>query len=106
MDRMDWLARNAEFLSPEAITKCLLAYKQLYNFDNTVERNLYVKAHHASNAVLTVGNLIRHVDSLQQTEETLSRLAILLSVFEPLLVNDQNLEKAMSPHLKIVETLT
>ena len=55
---MDWLARNAEFLSPEAITKCLLAYKQLYNFENTVERNLYVKAHHASNATLTVANLI------------------------------------------------
>lgn len=27
MNLMDWLARDSEFLSPEAITKCLLAYK-------------------------------------------------------------------------------
>ena len=34
MNTMDWLARNAEFLSPDTITKCLLAYKELYNSDN------------------------------------------------------------------------
>ncbi len=33
-DRMDWLARNGEFLSPECITKCLLAFKDLYKADN------------------------------------------------------------------------
>jgi hypothetical protein len=33
MNEMDWLARNAEFLSPDAITKCLLAFKELYNTD-------------------------------------------------------------------------
>ena len=60
MDRMDWLARNAEFLSPESITKCLLAFKDLYNFDNAVDRNAYVKAMHNSDAVLTVANLIFH----------------------------------------------
>jgi hypothetical protein len=26
-DKMDWLARNAEFLSPESITKCLIVFK-------------------------------------------------------------------------------
>ena len=31
MDRMDWLARNAEFLSPDQITKCLLAFKDQFN---------------------------------------------------------------------------
>ena len=32
MDWMDWLARNAEFLSSEAIKKCLFSFKDLYNF--------------------------------------------------------------------------
>jgi len=99
MDRMDWLARNAEFLSPESITKCLLAFKDLYNFDNTEDRNAYVKAMHNSDAVLTVANLIFHTRHLTQDEETNSRLAILLSIFEPLLVNDLNLEKALHPDL-------
>lgn len=31
MNRMDWLARNAEFLSPDQITKCLLAFKDQFN---------------------------------------------------------------------------
>ena len=60
MDRMDWLARNAEFLSPESITKCLLAYKDLYNFDNANDRILYTKAVHTSHSVVTVANLIFH----------------------------------------------
>ena len=88
MNLMDWLARNSEFLSPEAITKCLLAYKELYNFDNVAQRNSYIKAKHASEAILTVGNLISHTRKLQRDEETNSRLAILLSIYEPLLIND------------------
>ena len=31
MNRMDWLARNAEFLSPDQLTKCLLAFKDQFN---------------------------------------------------------------------------
>lgn len=34
MNRMDWLARNAEFLSPDSITKCLIGFKELYNTEN------------------------------------------------------------------------
>ena len=34
MNEMEWLARNAEFLSPDAITKCLMAFKELYNPTN------------------------------------------------------------------------
>lgn len=106
MDRMDWLARNAEFMSPESIIKCLTAYKDLYNFENTNERNLYVKAIHSSEAIFTVINLINHMKMVAQDEETNSRMVILLSILEPLLVNDMNLEKALLPELKIVQTLT
>jgi hypothetical protein len=54
---------------------------------------------HNSDAVITVANLIFHTRHLTQDEETNSRLAILLSIFEPLLVNDLNLEKALHPDL-------
>lgn len=69
MDRMDWLARNAEFMSPESIIKCLTAYKELYNFDKPTERNLYVKAIHSSEAIFTVVNLISHMKMVGQDEE-------------------------------------
>lgn len=105
MDRMDWLARNAEFLSPESILKCLNAYKELYNSEDTTERNVYVKALHNSQAIATVVNLIGHVKQLTQDEETNSRLVILLSILEPLLVNDKNLERALSPELRTVQSL-
>ena len=105
MNLMDWLARSSEFLSPEAITKCLLAYKELYNYENVAQRNAYIKAKHTSEAVLTVSNLIAHTRKMQRDEETNSRLAILLSIYEPLLINDHNLERALQPNLHMVEIL-
>jgi len=95
MDRMDWLARNAEFLSPDQITKCLLAFKDQFNGQSLPARNAYITAKHTSNAVITVVNLIDHANKLNRDEETISRLAILLSILEPLLINDMNLEKAL-----------
>jgi hypothetical protein len=42
-----------------------------------------------------VVNLIDHIAKLNKDEENISRLAILLSLLEPLLINDLNLEKAL-----------
>jgi hypothetical protein len=96
MNEMDWLARNAEFLSPDAITKCLLAFKELYNTDQMNMKNAYISAKHTSSAVLTVIHLLEHTKQISpRDEETMSRLAILTSVLEPLLVNDMNLDKAV-----------
>ena len=47
-------------MSPEAIQKCLTAFKDLYNFDDVTQRNIFIKAKHNSNSVLTVSNLISH----------------------------------------------
>lgn len=40
-------------------------------------------------------NLIAHVAKMNKDEENISRLAILLSLLEPLLINDLNLEKSL-----------
>ena len=105
MDWMDWLSRNAEFFSPEAITKSLMTFKELYNFDDVAQRNGFIKAKHKSHAVLSVGNLISHAAQLTRTEDTQARLAILLSIYEPLLINDLNLEKAVQPSERTLDTL-
>ena len=105
IDWMDWLARNAEFFSPEAISKSLVAFKALYNFEDVAQRNAFIKAKHTSNAVLTVGTLTTHAAQLQRTEDAKARLAILLSIYEPLLINDLNLDKAIQPRERTIETL-
>lgn len=96
MNEMDWLARNAEFLSPDSITKCLLAFKELYNSDNIPNKNAYINAKHTSQSIVTVMHLIEHTKLLNRDDETVSRLAILISILEPLLINDMNLEKALN----------
>jgi len=60
MNWMDWLARNADFLSPDQITKCLLAYKDIFNNQSLPTRTAYITAKHSSNAVITVVNLLDH----------------------------------------------
>lgn len=95
MNRMDWLARNSEFLSPDSITKCLLAFKEQFNGANLPARNNYITSKHTSTAVVTVVNLIDHVAKFNKDEENISRLAILLSLLEPLLINDLNLERGL-----------
>jgi hypothetical protein len=52
-------------------------------------KNAFISAKHTSNAVITIVNLIEHTKQLQpRDEEVMSRLAILTSVLEPLLIND------------------
>ena len=96
MNEMEWLARNAEFLSPDSITKCLLAFKELYNTEHINMKNAYINAKHTSQSVITVVHLLDHTKQLSpRDDETMSRLAILTSILEPLLINDMNLEKAI-----------
>jgi hypothetical protein len=64
MNRMDWLARNADFLSPDQITKCLLAFKDQFSSGSVQARQAYITSTHTSNAVITVINLIDHSSKL------------------------------------------
>ena len=66
-------------------------------------KTAYVNSKHTSNAILTVIHLIEHTKLLNRDEETVSRLAILLSILEPLLINDMNLDKAL--HANVMELL-
>jgi hypothetical protein len=42
INKMDWLARNIDYISPDQITKCILAFKENYNIKNVGSRNLYI----------------------------------------------------------------
>ena len=97
---MEWLARNAEFLSPDSITKCLLSFKDLYNTDQMNQKNAFITSKHTSSAAITVIHLLDHTKQLiPRDDETMSRLAILCSILEPILINDMNLDKAVEARL-------
>lgn len=97
MEALEWLSRYAEFISPEYITKTILAFKDV-NIKGPAWDE-YVKLRHQSNAILLCCNYVekcydemrtaQNADQLQQLE---SKLAILLSILEPLLINNNNLE--------------
>lgn len=51
MNIMDWLARYSEYLSGEAISECIVAFKEIYNNENTTLKNAYIYANPGSNVV-------------------------------------------------------
>jgi hypothetical protein len=85
---------------PDAITKSLLAFRELYTSEHVNLKNAYISGKHTSHAVITVINLLEHTRQLTpRDEETVSRLNILVSIMEPLLINDMNLDKGLEARL-------
>lgn len=56
MEALEWLSRYAEFISPEYITKTILAFKDV--MIKGPQRDEYVKLRHQSNAVLLCCNYV------------------------------------------------
>lgn len=69
MNVMDWLSRNADFLSADPIQECILAFKELYNTDNATLKNAYIFAKHSSNVVQTVVVLLEQYQKQTRDEE-------------------------------------
>ena len=93
---MGWLARMSWFLSPEAISKVISEFKQLYNTKDLNKRNEFVKARHESFAITDILNKTADLkeNKTMSYDEKIARAAIYLSILEPLLVNDQNIQDA------------
>ena len=97
MEALEWLSRYSEFISPEYITKTILAYKDV--MIKGAQKEDYKKYKHESNTILLCCNYVEKCyeelrgaaddDTRQQNE---SKLAILLSILEPLMINNRNLE--------------
>lgn len=78
---MEWLARSIEFISPEAITKCLIAYSEIRNDQS------YFQTKHTSIAVISLMQIIKLTKQRKDDESVNSHLAIQLSILEPLILN-------------------
>ncbi|CAI2385199.1 unnamed protein product [Moneuplotes crassus] len=94
MDTMDWLARNSEFISTDAVTNCLKEFQELYSVENPQRKNEYINSRNHSMAVVNVLQLIEHTEKLEPDEDTDYKFSLYYSILEPLLKNNYNLEKA------------
>ncbi|CDW71591.1 UNKNOWN [Stylonychia lemnae] len=93
LDVMSWLGRHADFLSLPVITQVIMAFKeQATPIQNAGIRQAYISATHGSDALFTIVKLLRNEKAKlkQDNEESMHKLAILLSILEPLIINDEN----------------
>ena len=51
---MDWIARYAEFVTPDQISNVVLAFKDIYSGMDNELRDNFITHKHNSEAVLTV----------------------------------------------------
>jgi hypothetical protein len=105
---MDWLARYAEFITPDQISNVVLAFKDIYAGNDSQLRDQFINHKHNSEAIPTVVSMIRNLrgkrHSVSLDEETFDQnMCILLSILEPLLINDYNLETIFK--LQVVKDL-
>jgi hypothetical protein len=101
MNCMDWLARYSEFVSPDAVSTVISAFKDIYaNFTDQQTRDDFISNKHNSEAVPTVLQMLRSMrqkrDSGVLTDVAYSQnVSILVSILEPLLINDHNLDNCL-----------
>lgn len=105
---MDWLARYAEFVTPDQISNVVLAFKDIYSGNDSQMRDNFISHRHNSEAIPTVVQMVRNLRNKRNTisidEETFDQnMCILLSILEPLLINDYNLETLFK--LQVVKDL-
>jgi hypothetical protein len=101
---LGWLGRYHEFVTLPMVTQLIVTYKDhLIPPSNPVLRNNYIQAKHTSHAVL---NLVKQIQFLKykfNDEDGKQKLAVLLSILEPAIVNDENAIIAI--HIELVELL-
>ena len=61
INAMDWLARYAEFITPDQISNVVLAYKDIYAGLDSQLRDNYIEHKHYSEAIPTVIQMIRNL---------------------------------------------
>lgn len=103
MDTLDWLARNAEFLSTDSVINMLKEFKELYTKDSPTVRNQYVTSRNQSVAIINVLQQIESTVKLEPSDDTDYKISLLYSILEPLLINNYNLEKAVD--MEIVDVI-
>ena len=113
-DSLEWLSRYANFYSPDNVYSLITAFKEIYTGNDVNYRTAYIDAKHGSDSIYILINGIRNetnkMNNLQAQslnfsknltgssvvmESNETKIAFLLNLMEPLIVNDLNNEIAI-----------
>ena len=104
IDTLGWLGRYHEFVTLPMVTQVIVAFKDtLMPGNNGILRNNYIQAKHTSHAVLSLVKQIQFLKYKFKEEDGKQKLAVLLSILEPAIVNDEN--ATIGIHIELVELL-
>ena len=96
---LQWLLRYHKLLSDEASSLVIEAFKGLIPTDNMNEVGAYMIIKHDSDVIIDVVNLITMLvkgNTLEEAKQVLPDIRVYMGVLEICLINDQNLEIAIS----------
>ena len=75
-------------MSPETITKCLIAYKNQFKGKNIYGAHEYITFEHDSKTIEVVIDTLKKAKEEKGETERERKYGIILSIIEPLIVND------------------
>ena len=102
MDALEWVSRNAVYLSPDALNHAINAFKLQYNNESQTITNAFIFSSHQSGIIQTIYSKLDTLSQLQKSEENERKIFAQLSILEPALINDMNLEISLSKNIHTV----
>jgi hypothetical protein len=102
MNALEWVSRNAMYLTPNAISDCINTFKLQYSNSNQSLTNAFIFSNHTSDIILSIYEKLEKLVALQKSEENEKKILDQLSILEPALINDMNLEIALSKNIHAV----
>jgi len=80
----------------------LAVFKDQYSDNNQTMTNAYIFSSHKSDIIDTIHRKLEYLSALKRDEENEAKIKNQLSILEPALVNDMNLEIALSANIHTV----
>jgi glutaminase len=74
MNCLEWVSRNADYLSEEAISNCLKSFKEQYSTTSQTQTNAFIFTSHQSDIIETIHSKLTHLSSLKRSEEVEKKL--------------------------------
>ena len=100
MHALDWVARNAIYCTPNSVETSITTFKSLYNNDNQTLTNAFIFSSHNSDVIATILSKLEHYSALKSEKQ--NEICTQLSILEPALINDMNLEHALSKNIHLI----
>ncbi|CAI2386302.1 unnamed protein product [Moneuplotes crassus] len=99
MNAFEWVSRNAIYLTPQALSHCVNVFKLQYSHEDPEISNRYILGSHQSHLAQTVCSKLKKLCKVARNDENEQKIFSQLSILEPALINDMNLELVLTKNM-------